>query len=101
MNFLIKLREALWRYAIRRVDLFGMLPWWAVLLRWVLFPVENFNWVSGVSPRYYPLPGGWTLRQPWPEEEEVLLVSRGSVTIRLTITGGQASMSLVTVKNAV
>ena len=97
MSFLTKLREAFWRYAIRRVDLFDMLPWWAVLLRWVLFPSENFKWVSGVSPRYYPLPGGWILRQPWPEED-ALLISRESVTVRLMLKEGQASMRLVSMK---
>ena len=55
------MRNRLWMWATKRLPEGCLLPWWAVVIRAILYPLDFFYWKMSGSRGYQPQTDTWII----------------------------------------
>lgn len=55
------MRERIWRFVGRFLKEGCLLPWWAIAIRFVLFPLDSFYWSFSCRTGYQPWKDEWMI----------------------------------------
>lgn len=89
-------RRNFWRWVRRSVDEGALLPRWAIVVRWILFPMDSAYWHLASTRGYNPLRDTWLIdgMEFTGAAMHALVNSHGQV-FRITRTGQTVTLERV------
>lgn len=89
------IRERLWRCATAKLPPGQMLPRWAILLRWALFPLDSLYWRLTSQRGYQWMANSWMIGGlNWSDDELVKAAHRPGLYL-ITKQGDTVSLTPV------